>query len=138
MIKLILVLIVGVATLLAVGECGVMPATMKQATAKLRQECIEKTGAAEDAIDNASKGIFAEDDKLKCYFKCIFEELTVFDESGKVNYDIILEMLPEEAKEVGQKIIDDCKDTTGKDLCELAYNINRCAYDSNPQIYFAI
>ncbi|XP_066603289.1 general odorant-binding protein 69a-like [Prorops nasuta] len=136
MTKLFLVL--SLAGLIAVAQCGETPELLKMVTANLRRTCIQRTGVAEDVIDNTSKGIFANDNKLKCYFKCVFEELTMLDESGQINFNFLLDMLPASARKAAEKVVEDCKGITGKDLCDMSYNVNKCAYLSNPQIYFTI
>jgi hypothetical protein len=90
MLRLIAVLIL--CALSGVLAGGGIPEEMQELVDTLHNTCVDETGVAEgegdsetevhhftlsvaDVIGKAQKGDFVEDDKLKCYMKCIMEQM---------------------------------------------------------------
>nr|ALR72508.1 odorant binding protein 20 [Colaphellus bowringi] len=118
--------------------CGVSALTeeQQQIMESLHAECISQTGATEDMIVNARNGDFSEDNKLKCYMKCVFEELGVLDDDGKVDIDGILAMLPDEYKDVATTVFNKCGTQAGTDVCDAIFQTHKCYYAANSEHYF--
>nr|WBU77195.1 odorant-binding protein [Odontothrips loti] len=106
-------------------------ALMKQ----LREACVGETGVAEAAIDGCLSGNFADDPKLKCYMKCVYQQMTVMDDDGLVDADMMLTMLPEEIQPKAEPILMACKDVHGSDACDNAMLFNKCLYAKAPEYY---
>ncbi|XP_015179283.1 PREDICTED: uncharacterized protein LOC107067883 [Polistes dominula] len=109
---------------------------LRKITAPQRKKCLAEIGLTEDIIDEAEIGYFTHDDKLGCYFKCVLEKFNMFTKDSKINFKMLLMSIPEVWKPLAQDMVDECRDITGADRCELAYNFNKCLYFANPVAYF--
>nr|QGN03644.1 putative odorant binding protein 10 [Conopomorpha sinensis] len=111
---------------------------IKEIIQHVHNECVGKTGVAEEDIANCENGIFKEDQKLKCYMFCLLEEASVADEHGVVDYDMMVSLIPEEYTERVTKMIFGCKhlDTKDKDKCQRAFDVHKCSYEKDPDFYF--
>ncbi|KAL2737708.1 general odorant-binding protein 83a-like isoform X1 [Vespula squamosa] len=107
---------------------------LRKITAPQRRKCLAETGLTENVIDEAEIGNFSEEAKLACYFKCVLEKFNMFTKDGKLNFKMILMSIPDVWKSLAQEMIDECRNVTGADRCELAYNFNRCLYLENPVV----
>ncbi|XP_075971949.1 general odorant-binding protein 83a-like [Anticarsia gemmatalis] len=107
---------------------------------QVHDECKGKTGTIEEDIANCENGIFKEDQKLKCYMFCLLEEASLVDENDMVDYDMMFSMIPEPYNERYQKTILACKheDTMDKDKCQRAFDVHRCSYKVDPDMYFLL
>ncbi|XP_063227116.1 B1 protein [Bacillus rossius redtenbacheri] len=104
----------------------------------LHETCQKEIKADEGLIGRAQKGDFVEDPKLKDYMKCVFTQLAVMNEAGEMDYDMMMSMMPDEIKVQGQKVVADCRGTTGETPGDVAMNFNKCFFKSQPSIYFLI
>ncbi|XP_043285604.1 uncharacterized protein [Venturia canescens] len=133
-----IVILVCALALMAVGIKGAaVPVELQESGKVARNICLEQTGISVDLIDKAILGDFSEDENFKCYFKCLLEQFGVF-ENGVINFDIMLALVPDSIKETGTKAVQDCRGTTGKDMCDQAYNLEKCFYKINPETFFII
>ncbi|CAG9825400.1 unnamed protein product [Phaedon cochleariae] len=99
----------------------------------LHAECISQTGCSEDLISKVRAGDFAEDNKLKCYMKCIFEELGVIGDDGKIDVPGLLEILPEDIRSTARPIFEKCGTVAGSDGCDSMFQTHKCYYAESPQ-----
>ncbi|XP_067005131.1 general odorant-binding protein 83a isoform X2 [Anabrus simplex] len=111
---------------------------LKEMMDMLHQTCVEKISINEDLINRANKGDFVDDPNLKCYMKCIFVETSSMTEDGAFDADATIAMMPDKIKGEASKAINSCKGESGADACEIAFNIHKCLYKANPQLYFLI
>ncbi|XP_045770619.1 general odorant-binding protein 83a-like [Maniola jurtina] len=111
---------------------------IKEIIEHVHNECVGKTGVAEEDIVNCENGIFKEDNKLKCYMFCLLEEGSLVDEDGNVDYDLMISLIPEKYTDRVRKMINACKhhDTPGKDNCQRAFDVHKCSYAADPNFYF--
>ncbi|XP_035736589.1 uncharacterized protein LOC118448006 [Vespa mandarinia] len=109
---------------------------LRKITAPQRKKCLAEIGLTEEIIDEAEIGNFSEEAKLGCYFKCMLEKFNMFTKDGKLNFKMILMSIPEIWKSLAEDMINECRDVTGSDKCELSYNFNKCLYFANPLAYF--
>ncbi|XP_023014266.1 general odorant-binding protein 69a [Leptinotarsa decemlineata] len=118
--------------------CGVYGITeeQQQIMDSLHAECTSQTGVSEDLIVNARNGDFSEDNKLKCYMKCIFEELGALEDDGSIDVDGMIAILPDEIKETATPIFTKCGTQAGVDVCDAIFQTHKCYYAGNPQMYF--
>ncbi|KAL4702951.1 hypothetical protein ACJJTC_008729, partial [Scirpophaga incertulas] len=111
---------------------------IKEIIQHVHNECVSKTGVAEEDIKNCESGIFKEDKKLKCYMFCLMEEANLVEDDGSVDYEMIINIIPEKYMERASKMILSCKylDTADKDRCQSAFDVHKCSYTKDPDFYF--
>nr|QLI62026.1 odorant-binding protein 23 [Streltzoviella insularis] len=111
---------------------------IKEIIQHVHNECVGKTGVAEEDITNCENGIFKEDVKLKCYMFCLLEEASLVDDDGIVDYDMMVSLIPEQYYDRVTKMIYSCKhlDTEDKDKCQRAFDVHKCSYEKDPSFYF--
>ncbi|KAE8573626.1 general odorant-binding protein 69a [Halyomorpha halys] len=116
-----------------------IPDELKEMAQMVHDQCIGETGASADAIEGTKKGVFpADDQKLKCYLKCIYSNMGAISDEGELDAEAFGSIMPEELGRVLNPMINKCKDTTGPDGCELAFNFNICLYNADPKNYLVI
>ncbi|VEN34165.1 unnamed protein product [Callosobruchus maculatus] len=98
----------------------------------LHNECLGQTGVDENLILNARKGEFPEDPKLKCYMRCILNEIGTIEDDGSIDVDGVLAVLPEEFKDQAEPVFRKCANIGGSDPCDIVFLTNKCAYAENP------
>ncbi|KAL0851221.1 hypothetical protein ABMA28_007065 [Loxostege sticticalis] len=111
---------------------------IKEIIQHVHNECVGKTGVAEEDITNCENGIFKEDKKLKCYMFCLMEEANLVEDDGSVDYDMVISIIPEQYQERAKNMIYSCNhlDTPDKDKCQRAFDVHKCSYDKDPDFYF--
>ncbi|XP_073950523.1 general odorant-binding protein 83a-like [Choristoneura fumiferana] len=104
------------------------------------EKCEANTGVDKGLVDQFSKGTMVDDDKLKCYMKCIFLEFQVLDETtGLFRYEKMLGLIPQEMKSVAYEMGRNCihfKGEGGADLCQVSFDLHRCWQKADPEHYF--
>ncbi|XP_065164900.1 general odorant-binding protein 83a-like [Atheta coriaria] len=113
-----------------------IPEEMLELANMLHHTCQDETGASEDAIVNCRKGEFADDPKLKCYMHCLMDQMAVVDDDGVIDEDGMIAMMPDEMKDVANKIIRGCGTKRGADVCDTAFQTHKCWYAASPKDYF--
>nr|QEE82705.1 odorant binding protein 6 [Conogethes pinicolalis] len=111
---------------------------IKEIIQHVHNECVGKTGVAEEDIRNCENGIFKDDKKLKCYMFCLMEEANLVDDYDNVDYDMLVSIIPEEYTDRTTKMIFSCRhlDTPDKDKCQRAFDVHKCSYGKDPDFYF--
>ncbi|KAJ8736403.1 hypothetical protein PYW08_007059 [Mythimna loreyi] len=111
---------------------------IKEIVQTIHDECVIITGVAEEDIANCEHGIFKEDPKLKCYMFCLMEEASLVDDDGTVDYDMLVSLIPEKYYERTTKMIFSCRylDTPDKDKCQRAFDVHKCSFEKDPDLYF--
>ncbi|XP_072387614.1 general odorant-binding protein 69a-like [Diabrotica undecimpunctata] len=102
----------------------------------LHAECVSQTGVGEDVIEKAKSGDFVEDPKLKCYMKCVFDEIGVITDDGKIDVEGALAILPDDMKDIATPVITKCGTQAGADVCEAIFNTLKCYYDMDKRAFF--
>nr|WBW64300.1 OBP4 [Frankliniella intonsa] len=137
--KTVLPLVVVLLALCGIASAGVeLSEDQKQLMKQLRTACMAETGVDEATIDACKSGQFADDPKLKCYLKCTYQQMTVMDDDGAVDADMMLSMLPEGIQPKAEPILNACKDLRGTDACDNAMIFNKCLYDKAPEYYMVV
>ncbi|XP_029659650.1 uncharacterized protein LOC115233400 isoform X2 [Formica exsecta] len=112
---------------------------LRKLAGNLRKKCTGEIGITEDVLEEAELGTFPEENnKLACYFKCVMEKGGVMKKDGKINYKLLGKMMPAAYRHIGQEMLDECRDISGKDKCIIALDFNKCMYKANPVAYFVI
>ncbi|OAD52230.1 Pheromone-binding protein-related protein 2 [Eufriesea mexicana] len=90
-----------------------------------------------EIIEDTEYGEFPDDDKLKCYFKCVLEKFKMMDKDGKIKYNLLKKVIPNAYKELGNEMIDSCSDVDDVDKCEKSFKFMKCMYEVNPIAFIA-
>ncbi|XP_065163935.1 general odorant-binding protein 56d-like [Atheta coriaria] len=104
--------------------------------------CLGKIPISKETVEKARDFIFPEhgteeEGHYKCYLKCVFEEMGVW-ENGGVNADTATKAFPENLREKFRSNHVTCQDTRGADECDSAYQIMECYKNNDPNIFFVI
>ncbi|XP_025837222.1 general odorant-binding protein 83a isoform X2 [Agrilus planipennis] len=111
---------------------------MMELAKMLHDNCQGETGVPEEMIENARKGDFADDDRFKCYLKCVMVQMAVMNDEGVVDPEAVVAVLPDELKDVLSGSIRACGGKVGKDQCENAWLTHKCYYEKEPEHYFLV
>ncbi|XP_023014264.2 general odorant-binding protein 69a [Leptinotarsa decemlineata] len=111
---------------------------MQELANMLHMTCVDETGAKEDDILNARKGIFADDNNLKCYIKCIMAQMACIDEEGIIDEEATIAVLPEEYRAKAAPIIKKCGTKKGSTPCENAWLTHKCYQGEAPEDYILV
>ncbi|CAG4978972.1 unnamed protein product [Parnassius apollo] len=111
---------------------------IKEIIQHIHNECVGKTGVAEEDITNCEIGIFKEDTKLKCYMYCLLEEASLIEDDGNIDYGLMISLIPEHYTDRVSNMILPCKhmDTPDKDKCQRVFDVHKCSYQKDPDLYF--
>nr|AYN07343.1 odorant-binding protein 1 [Yemma signatus] len=110
---------------------------MKEMAKMVHDQCIEETGASDQVIQDTTKGAFPDDQKLKCYLKCIYSNMGAITDEGTLDADAFMSILPDDMQYL-LPVINTCKGITGADGCETAFNFNVCMYKTDSSKYLII
>ncbi|XP_076752655.1 odorant binding protein 11 [Xylocopa sonorina] len=113
------------------------PDDFRKMTASIRRKCIAETKAPLEVIQDTEYGLFPDDDRLKCYFKCALEKSNLMDRKGGIKYDFLKKLIPGPYKELGNDMIDSCTHVDAEDKCEKAFNFMKCLFEANPIAFIA-
>nr|AII00999.1 odorant binding protein [Dendrolimus kikuchii] len=127
-----------IAIIQAGNEKPIFSDEIKEIIQIVHDECVEKTGVTEEDITNCENGIFKEDVKLKCYMFCLLEEASLVDDEGVVDYDMLISLVPDAYHDRASHMLLSCKhlDTPDKDKCQRAFDVHKCSYEKDPDLYF--
>ncbi|GLV39852.1 Odorant-binding protein 83a [Carabus blaptoides fortunei] len=112
---------------------------LRELIATLHKTCTEKTGISNDAVLKTNDGEFPNDDKLKCYMKCILSESGAMDEAGLIDYMAVDGIIPDKLKAGIKNMFEACIiKAQDSDLCERAFTFYKCSYEVDAKNYFLI
>nr|QTG40724.1 odorant binding protein OBP23 [Rhynchophorus palmarum] len=111
---------------------------MKELAQQLHNTCVSETGTTEDAITNARAGTFTDDEKFKCYLKCLLDQMAIVDEEGRIDVEAMIAVLPEEFQDSLPPVIRKCDTIIGANACDNIWLTQQCYYKENPEHYFLI
>ncbi|EDV90777.1 general odorant-binding protein 99b [Drosophila grimshawi] len=107
---------------------------------KYRHHCAEQVHASADDVAKYVKWEFADEEKSRCYLKCVFEQFGFFDATHGFNVHKIHEQLAggahvDHSDETHQKVAACADDNSqGSDPCTWAYRCGMCFMRSNLQL----
>ncbi|XP_060516500.1 general odorant-binding protein 83a-like isoform X2 [Cylas formicarius] len=113
---------------------------MKELVQMLHDTCVEETGVDESLIAkvNAEK-VFADDEKLKCYIKCLLSQMAcIDDDDGTIDEEATIAILPEDIQEIMGPVIRKCGTVVGANICENAWLTHKCYSEMKPDVYMLI
>lgn len=98
---------------------------------EIRQECLKQFDLDPVAIKKAvDTGVFPETKEFKCFARCIFTNIGVFDTEGNIQFEKMESIL----KIMGTSLsaLDDqnkCLGSTAKDVCDKVFVTTVCFYN---------
>lgn len=98
--------------------------------------CVAKTGVTEEAIKEFSDGQVHEDEKLKCYMFCVFEEAGTVDEKGVIHLVRIQDLVPESIHLIFLNMAKRCLYPKGDTQCEKAFALHKCWKQADPTVSY--
>ncbi|XP_018579767.1 general odorant-binding protein 69a-like isoform X1 [Anoplophora glabripennis] len=105
------------------------------AKAEARAACLASTGVSEDLVMDINRdGKFADDENLKCYVKCVHEYLGLMAEDGTMDYEKLIENIPEEFRIKYASRIRACGTIYGSDVCDTAWLTIKCYGENIPKL----
>ncbi|KAK9295640.1 hypothetical protein QLX08_010070 [Tetragonisca angustula] len=106
---------------------GVLALTEEQKVKLLAHKtaCIAETGVDQKLIEDAEKGIIADDDKLSCFSFCMLKKIGAMTDDGTINAELVRQKLSHGgiAVEMIDNILNNCVDMVGSTPCKKAGNI---------------
>ncbi|XP_034487221.1 general odorant-binding protein 83a-like [Drosophila innubila] len=114
------------------------PPELLKELAPVHDSCVQKTSVTEAAIKEFSDGEVHEDEKLKCYMYCVFDETDVLHEDGEVHLEKLLDRLPDSMHDIAVNMGKRCLYPKGDTKCERAFWLHRCWKQADPKHYFLI
>lgn len=125
-----------------VSLAGAMPPGMEpemlELAAALRQSCVDESGvdaALLGAVD--AGGELPPDPRFKCYLKCTMESAGMLSD-GAVDVEAVLALLPAPLAAQMEGFLRSCGTRPGADLCDTAFNTQKCWRDAEKAAYFII
>ncbi|CAH1375828.1 hypothetical protein MTP99_017210 [Tenebrio molitor] len=125
-----------------VVNAAMSDAQLKAAVKLVRNMCQPKTKATNEDIKKMHEGDWNIDRTAMCYMHCALNSNKLISKENTLNVDVAVSQaqktLPLSIKEPTLVTINQCKDSakTTDDKCKAAYEISKCLYEANPEIYF--
>ncbi|XP_014206340.1 general odorant-binding protein 56d-like [Copidosoma floridanum] len=113
--------------------CATLTDEQKQKLKGYKEACIAETGVDKAVIDAIGKGgPIKRDSKLDCYAACLLKKSGVMKEDGTLDIEAVRTKAAtiNADQEKVKKVIDKCKDLSGKDTCEKGGNILTCFFEN--------
>ncbi|XP_075988118.1 B1 protein-like isoform X1 [Anticarsia gemmatalis] len=99
----------------------------KDKATQISAECLKESGVKPEVIAEAKKGHFTDDEGLKKFTLCFFQKAGIVGSDGKLNVETALSKLPPGVdKTEAEKVLEGCKNKTGKDAADTAFEILKC------------
>ncbi|XP_028027970.1 general odorant-binding protein 56d-like [Bombyx mandarina] len=117
----------------AVFNCGAdnvhLTETQKEKAKQYTSECVKESGVSTEVINAAKTGQYSEDKAFKKFVLCFFNKSAILNSDGTLNMDVALAKLPPGVnKSEAQSVLEQCKDKTGQDAADKAFEIFQCYY----------
>ncbi|XP_012277309.1 pheromone-binding protein-related protein 6 [Orussus abietinus] len=103
-----------------------------------KETCMSTHSTTQDMIDQVDNGFVPDIRSLKCYMHCLFEAISMIDEDGNLEVELMTGMLPENMQDDARNVLDKCSKEDGADECEKVYNIATCIGKANPKLMVII
>ncbi|EFA04687.2 general odorant-binding protein 69a isoform X2 [Tribolium castaneum] len=112
---------------------------MQELVNQLHSTCVAETGVSEDLINKVnSDKVMIDDEKLKCYIKCLLTETGCISDDGVVDVEATIALLPEDMKAKTTPVIRSCGAKMGANPCESAWLTHKCYLETSPADYVLI
>ncbi|XP_022911546.1 general odorant-binding protein 69a-like [Onthophagus taurus] len=118
-----------------------MSEEMEELAKQLHNDCVEQIGdaAVEAFITTVQKKEgFPDENLLKCYIKCVMDEMAIVDDDGVIDVEAAIALLPEEMADDAAPIMRKCGVIKGSSPCDTVYQTHKCYYDTNKEVYFLV
>nr|ARO46435.1 odorant binding protein 6 [Pachypeltis micranthus] len=126
-----------ISTAIGCVMAGELPEEMREMAQQLHDGCLEETGVDPGLLPPCMQGNFADDPKLKCYFKCYFSQIGALSDDGVLDAEAFASILPPEMQNLLPPI-KACSSVTGTDACDVAFHFNKCLQKADPAAFIII
>ncbi|XP_044271166.1 general odorant-binding protein 72-like [Tribolium madens] len=123
-------------------EATLSEAQLKAMVKLVRNMCQPKSKATTEDIEKMHQGNWNIDYTAMCYMHCVLNSNQLITKGNVFHLDNALiwveKNLPNPLKDASLEAANLCKDAakTLNDKCVAAYEISKCLYESNPEMYF--
>nr|APC94180.1 odorant-binding protein 23 [Pyrrhalta maculicollis] len=126
-------------------SCIILESEFNEKLQKISKEahriCVKETGITQEAIDHVKKGNFYDDLKTKKYNNCLWRNTQVMGENFKLDEKLLMELVPEKARDLLFKGISECFEEARAapadlDFIEKTYSLSKCIHDKSPENWF--
>ncbi|CAH1111285.1 unnamed protein product, partial [Psylliodes chrysocephalus] len=102
---------------------------------ELHNSCKAKTNTEEIVLQQGNKGIFENDDKLKLYLLCIWEESALMKD-GELDREALVEIFPGDYKDIIPKLFMACFDKfpNEKSTPDRVLKMYKCVLEADPEV----
>nr|AGG37860.1 pheromone-binding protein [Brachysternus prasinus] len=116
-----------------------MSEEMEELGKQLHDDCVGQTGVDEAFITTVKdhKG-FPDDEKFKCYLKCLMTEMAVVGDDGVIDVEAAVGILPDDIKDKAEPVMRKCGAKVGANPCDHVYLTHKCYYDTDPETYMIV
>ncbi|KAF5295256.1 hypothetical protein FQA39_LY13121 [Lamprigera yunnana] len=93
--------------------------------------CVKDSGVDVALIKDALlNGVFANDEKLKSYFLCLYLKHEILNDLGIVNTEQMMSHVGVSNLDIQEKVYEKCKDPEGDSVTDKMWNLIQCTYFS--------
>uniref|UniRef100_A0A2S2PU22 Pheromone-binding protein-related protein 6 n=1 Tax=Schizaphis graminum TaxID=13262 RepID=A0A2S2PU22_SCHGA len=128
------VFVIVMALLVVQSSTRPQPDELEELKKTLYNACSEKFPLTEEIKNNAKNAIIADDQNLKCFFRCCFDEMSMIDEDGIIDGASLVSMVMDKLKQTTQKAVDGCLSADKQDGCEAAFKFISCGVKLDPLV----
>ncbi|XP_060853554.1 pheromone-binding protein-related protein 6 [Rhopalosiphum padi] len=107
---------------------------MEEIKKTLYNACSAKFPLTDEIRNNAKNSIVADDQNLKCFLRCCFDEMSMIDEDGIIDGESLVSMTSDKLKIVAKKAVDSCLTADKQDGCEAAFKFISCGIKLDPSL----
>ncbi|KAL5235179.1 hypothetical protein ACI65C_002589 [Semiaphis heraclei] len=97
----------------------------------LYNTCSGKFPITEEHKNKLTNSEIIDDPNLKCFFKCVLEELSLIDEDGIIDGESLVSMASDNVKSTVQQAVSSCQTDVKEDGCEAAFKFFSCGIKIN-------
>ncbi|XP_055632156.1 general odorant-binding protein 99a-like [Toxorhynchites rutilus septentrionalis] len=103
---------------------------------RYRSECASSLNIPEETVEKYKKWEFPEEDSTKCYIKCVFNKMHLFDDTTGPNVDNLVQQLAHgrDADEVRAEVVKCVDKNTDDNACHWAFRGFKCFQKNNLQL----
>nr|WJJ63281.1 odorant binding protein 23 [Pachyrhinus yasumatsui] len=124
---------------------GFLPKTIalsdeiKELIQMLHNTCVGETDCPEELIEKVNnEKVFADDERLKCYIKCLMAQMACIDDDGIIDEEATIAVLPEDFQAEAAPVIRACGTKIGANPCDNAWLTHKCYAEMKPSAYMLV
>ncbi|XP_017783036.1 PREDICTED: general odorant-binding protein 56a-like [Nicrophorus vespilloides] len=106
----------------------------KTKLAEFKKECVASSGVALDAVENAKKGIIADDQKMKDFLFCVAQKIGFMDKDGHFNVDVMMAKISaQHGEQIAKDVVGVCTAKTEANGPETSFVLAKCLSEKSKQ-----